>query len=174
MVAAPELITTPVTLDLEGHGVTPRRGVRRNVGTPALVTEAVRAGDGVLAEGGAVVVDTGARTGRSADDKFIVRETGSEDRIWWTKGNKPLEPARYERLRSKVASHLGERDLYVVDAFAGADPAHRLSLRVVTPSAYHALFAQIMFIPPTDAELATFTPQALVLHAPDVEADPTI
>jgi len=174
MVAAPGLITTPFTVDLAGHGISPTGGVRRNVGTPALVTEAVRTGDGLLADGGAVVVDTGKKTGRSADDKFIVREPGSEDRIWWTKGNKPLEPVSYEGLRAKVASHLGERDLYVVDAFAGADPAHRLSLRVVTPSAYHALFAQIMFISPSDEELATFSPQALVLHAPDVEADPAV
>ena len=148
------------------------RRVRRNVGLPVLVTETVRAGAGVLAEGGALVVDTGKKTGRSADDKFLVREPGSEARIWWGKVNKPLEPASFERLRAKVVSHLDGRDLYVVDAYAGADPAHRMALRVVTASAYHALFAQIMFILPEPEELAGFSPDALVLHAPEVEADP--
>src|SRR3954454_150652 len=107
MVAAPELITSPAAPDLAAHGINPGDRVRRNVGVAALVTEAVRAGDGVLADGGAVVVDTGKKTGRSADDKYIVREPGSEERIWWTKGNKALEPDSYERLRAKVAGHLG-------------------------------------------------------------------
>ena len=104
----------------------------------------------MLAEGGPLVVDTGKHTGPLADDKFVVREPGSEERIWWGKVNQPLEPESFERLREKVAAYLGARDLYVVDAFAGADPAHRLALRVVTPSAYHALFARTMFIPPSD------------------------
>jgi phosphoenolpyruvate carboxykinase (ATP) len=169
MVAAPALITVP---DLGVHGINSGGLVRRNVGVPVLVTDTVRAGAGVLAEGGALVVDTGEKTGRSADDKYVVREPGSEERIWWGKVNKPLEPGSFERLRAKVVSHLDGRDLYVVDAYAGADPAHRLSLRVVTPSAYHALFAQIMFIPTEPDELEGFTPDAVVLHAPEVEADP--
>ncbi len=169
MVAAPELITAA---DLAIHGVNAGGLVRRNAGVPVLVTATVRAGAGVLAEGGALVVDTGEKTGRSAEDKFVVREPGSEERIWWGKVNKPLEPDSFDRLRAKVVSHLDGRDLYVVDAYAGADPAHRMSLRVVTPSAYHALFAQIMFIPPEPDELEGFAPDALVLHAPEVEADP--
>ena len=76
------------------------------------------------------------------------------------------------RLREKVVAYLEARDLYVVDAFAGADPAHRLALRVVTESAWHALFAKTLFIEPTEEELAAYEPQALVLHAPAVEADP--
>src|SRR5262249_49819089 len=96
----------------------------------------------------------------------------SENRIWWGKVNRPLEPESFEGLREKVASYLGERDLYVVDAYAGADPAHRLALRVITPSAYHALFARTMFIVPEDAELDGFTPDATVMHAPALEADP--
>ena len=141
--------------------------------TPALDHRGRPRGRGVLAEGGPLVVDTGKHTGRSADDKFVVREPASEERIWWGKVNKPLEPGSYERLRAKVAAYLGERDLYVVDAFAGADPAHRIARpgrdaeRRTTRSSPGRCSSR-----PSDEELATFAPEALVLHAPGVEADP--
>ena len=160
------------SVDLGSSGIVATRTVRRNVAAPVLVTEAVRAGAGVLSEGGALVVDTGRHTGRSPDDKFVVREPGSEDRIWWSTGNRPLDPGRYEGLRAKVVSHLGTRDLYVVDAHAGADPAHRLAVRIVTPSAFHALFSGTMFIAPD--QLDHFAPDAVVLHAPELQADPEV
>jgi phosphoenolpyruvate carboxykinase (ATP) len=158
--------------DLSALGIDASGSVRRNLAVPVLVADAVRAGTGVLAEGGALVVDTGVHTGRSPDDKFVVREPSSEPRIAWGKVNRPLEPDSFERLRGKVASHLGERDLYVVDAYAGADPAHRLAVRVVTPSAFHALFARTMFSVAEPDELDAFVPDAVVLHAPALEADP--
>ena len=86
--------------------------------------------------------------------------------------NQPLTEAHFERLREKVVAHLDAQDLYVVDAFAGADEAHRVSVRVITDRPYHALFARTMFIEPTAEELEDFEPEALVLHAPAVEADP--
>jgi phosphoenolpyruvate carboxykinase (ATP) len=119
------------------------------------------------------VVDTGVHTGRSPKDKFAVREPESEDRIWWGPVNSELSLEHYEGLRAKVADYLGGLDtLYVVDAFAGADPQHRISVRVVTSMPYHALFSATMFITPTARELEDFNPQALVLHAPAFEADP--
>ncbi len=159
-------------VDLSVHGIDASGAVRRNVAAAALITEAVRRGDGVLAEGGPLVVETGNHTGRSPNDKFVVREPGTEERIWWGKVNQPLEPGSFERLRSKVAGYLGERDLYVVDAYAGADPAYRMAVRIVTPSPFHALFAGTMFIAPEEAELESFTPECVVLHAPALEADP--
>jgi phosphoenolpyruvate carboxykinase (ATP) len=144
----------------------------RNLTTPVLYMHALRREEGVLAQGGPLVVDTGKHTGRSPEDKFVVREAGSEDRIWWSKVNEPLAEENYEALREKVLAHLGGRDLYVVDAFAGADPAHRIRLRVITPVAYHALFARTMFITPTLDELRRFVPDAVVLHAPALEAVP--
>ncbi|MBV8395167.1 MAG: phosphoenolpyruvate carboxykinase (ATP) [Actinobacteria bacterium] len=146
--------------------------VFRNLSTSALYMHALRRGEGVLAEGGAIVVDTGEHTGRSPKDKFVVREPASEDRIWWGTVNQELDEEHYEGLRAKLLAHHAERDLYVVDAFAGADPAHRIALRVVTPYAYHALFARTMFITPTPEELRGFEPEAVVLHTPDLEADP--
>ncbi|HEX6702717.1 MAG TPA: phosphoenolpyruvate carboxykinase (ATP) [Gaiellaceae bacterium] len=159
-------------LDLAEHGINTSGRVLRNPTTARLYTHALAKGDGRLAEGGALAVDTGRHTGRSPKDKFVVREPGSEDRIWWGNVNQALEEEQFERLRDKVVSSYADRDLYVVDAFAGADPEHRIGVRVVTDHPYHALFAKTLFIEPTADELAEFEAQALVLHAPAVDADP--
>jgi phosphoenolpyruvate carboxykinase (ATP) len=162
--------TTPP--GLEEHGIDPSGRIYWNPTVSLLYTHALLAGSACLAEGGPLVVDTGRFTGRSPKDKFIVREPGSEDRIWWSDVNAAIDEDSFDVLRDKLASHLAERDIYVVDAFAGADPAHRLALRVVTESAWHALFAKTLFIDPTEEELDEHEPQALVLHAPSLEADP--
>jgi phosphoenolpyruvate carboxykinase (ATP) len=159
-------------VDLTAHGIRPTGHVVRNPTTSLLYEHAIARGDARIAEGGPLAVDTGAHTGRSPKDKFVVREPGSENRIWWD-GNAPFPEDGFERLREKVAAFLArEPSLYVVDAFAGADAAHRIAVRVITTHPYHALFAKTMFIDPTDEELADFEPQALVLHTPALEADP--
>ena len=143
-----------------------------NPATTLLYEHAIAHGEAHLAEGGPLAVDTGVHTGRSPQDKFIVREPASEERIWWD-GNKELGEDSFDRLRDKVTDFLAlQRELYVVDAFAGADPAHRIAVRVITTHPYHALFAKTMFIDPMPDELAAFRPKALVLHAPALEARP--
>jgi phosphoenolpyruvate carboxykinase (ATP) len=164
--------TTQPRTDLDAHGIDASRSVLWNPTTSVLYAHALDRGEGRIVEGGPLAVDTGEHTGRSPKDKFVVREPGSEDRIWWGDVNAELAEEHFERLRAKVTDHLGGRDLYVVDAFAGADPAHRIGVRVVTDRAYHALFARTMFIEPTPDELRQFEPDALVLHAPGLEADP--
>src|SRR5215216_1456908 len=163
---------TTTSSGLEGHGLDPEARVYWNPTTSLLYTHALVREEGRLAEGGPLVVDTGRHTGRSAKDKFFVREPKSEDRIDWGDVNQPISEGRFEGLREKLVDHLNERDLYVVNAFAGADPAHRLMVRVVTDSPWHALFAKTLFIDPSEDELRDFEPDALVLHAPAVEADP--
>jgi phosphoenolpyruvate carboxykinase (ATP) len=162
------------TVDLSEHGVAASGEVLRNPTTAVLYEHAVLRGDARIAEGGPFVVDTGAFTGRSPKDKFAVREPASEQRIWWKPGpNGDLSERHFEGLRGKVADFLaGQERLYVVDAFAGADPQHRISLRVVTYLPYHALFSTTMFIEPAEGDLDDFHPEALVLHAPGLEADP--
>jgi phosphoenolpyruvate carboxykinase (ATP) len=163
----------PGRVDLSGHGINASGRVYRNPTTALLYTHALQRGDGKLAEGGPLVVDTGRFTGRSPQDKFLVEEDSSQDRIWWGDVNQPLSEEHFDGLREKVAAHLASADvLYVVDAWAGADPAHRIGVRVVTAHPYHALFARTMFIDLAPGEQATFKPQALVLHTPDIEADP--
>src|SRR5436305_2995920 len=168
------MTTTPLrdSADLQAHGIAAAGAVHWNPSTSLLYTHALLRGDGRLAEGGPLVVDTGLHTGRSPNDKYLVREPGSEDRIWWGKVNQEIDEDHFEGLRDKVTSYLENQDLYVIDSFAGADPAHRLGVRVITYSPWHALFAKTLFIDPTEEELAGFEPDALVLHAPAVEADP--
>ncbi|HWX08531.1 MAG TPA: phosphoenolpyruvate carboxykinase (ATP) [Gaiellaceae bacterium] len=159
-------------VDLSAHGIKTTGRLIWDPTTSLLYEHAVARGDARIAEGGPLAVDTGVHTGRSPQDKFIVREPGSEDRIWWD-GNKEFPEDGYDRLRDKVTDFLGaEPSLYVVDAFAGADPAHRIAVRVITTHPYHALFAKTMFIDPTPKELRAFAPKALVLHAPALEANP--
>jgi phosphoenolpyruvate carboxykinase (ATP) len=161
------------SVDLSVHGLQPTGRVYRNPTTAMLYTHALARHEGVLAEGGPLVVDTGVHTGRSPKDKFIVREPASERRIWWGDVNRELAEDKFDGLRDKVVAYLEHRPvLYIVDAFAGADPAHRIGVRVITDRAYHALFAKTLFIDPIDDELDEFEADALVLHAPDLEADP--
>jgi len=157
---------------LEEHGLNPSGRIFRNPTTSLLCTHALRRGEATLAEGGPLVVDTGRHTGRSPKDRFVVREPGSEERIAWGDVNQPLDEASFEGLREKVVGHLDNGDLYVIDAFAGADPSHRLGVRVVTYSPWHALFAKTLFIEPSADELEEHRADALVLHAPAVHADP--
>src|ERR671913_748254 len=159
-------------VDLSEHGIEAGGTVHHNPTVALLYSHALERGDGTLAEGGSLVVDTGVHTGRSPNDKFVVRDPSTEDRIWWGKVNAELPENAFDGLRDKVTSFLSDQDLYVVDAFAGADPEHRLALRVITYSPWHALFAKTLFIDPTKKKVAEYEPEAVVLHAPAVEADP--
>jgi phosphoenolpyruvate carboxykinase (ATP) len=158
--------------ELAQHGISVRGDVYWHPTAAQLYEHALARGEARLAEGGALVVDTGVHTGRSPKDKFIVREPVSESRIWWGDVNAEIDAEHFERLRQKLALRLGEGDVYVVDAFAGADPAHRLAVRVISESPWHALFAKTLFIEPSDAELEEMEFQALVLHAPSMAAEP--
>ena len=159
-------------IDLGEHGIDAGGRVYVHPSTSVLYTHTLRRDEGRLAEGGPLVVDTGRHTGRSPKDKFLVREPGSEERVWWGTVNQELDEGQFDGLRDKVTSFLEHQDLYVVDSFAGADPAQRLGVRVITYSPWHALFAKTLFIEPTDEELEEFEPDALILHAPAVEAEP--
>ena len=156
----------------EAHGITAEGTVWWNLSSAALYEHALAAGDGSIAEGGPLVVSTGSHTGRSPKDKFIVREPGSEDRVWWGAINQPIDPANHASLGSRLREHLGQNDIYVIDAFAGADPKEQLSVRLYTESPWHALFAQTLFIVPPDDAIERHEPTALILHAPSFTADP--
>ena len=165
----------PGRVDLTDQGIDATGAVYRNPTTALLYTHALARGEGKLAEGGPLVVDTGLFTGRSPKDKFLVDEPSSTDRIWWGDVNQKLSEDHFEGLREKVASHLASSEaLYVVDAWAGADRAHRIGVRVITAHPYHALFARTMFIDLRPEEQLAFAPQAVVLHTPDLEADPAV
>jgi phosphoenolpyruvate carboxykinase (ATP) len=102
-----------------------------NLSVPALYEEALRRKEGVLAAGGPLCVLTGVHTGRSPNDKFFVREPGSESKIDWGKTNKPMEPAKFEGLLARMLAYAQRRDLFVRECYGGADPAHRIKVRVI-------------------------------------------
>ncbi|MGH7700540.1 MAG: phosphoenolpyruvate carboxykinase (ATP) [Gemmatimonadales bacterium] len=155
-------------------GLEPAGDVHWNLTTAELYEQAVRRGEGVIAEGGAFCAVTAPHTGRSPDDKFVVREPSAAEQVWWGKINQPLEPEAYERLFADVVRHLNGRDLYIRDLFVGSEPAYRQSVRFVTPGAWHTLFVHNMFLRPTPGDLAQFHPTFQVLHAPDFQADPAL
>ena len=161
------------TTSLETHGIT-GAAAHWNLGTPALYEAAVRRNEGRVAEGGALVCETGTHTGRSPNDKFVVREPSSERDVWWGTINRPFEPAQFDAVRTEMMAALGGRELFVQDCHAGADPEHRLRVRVITEHAWHSLFARTMFLPgapgvgPHEAG-----PEFTVIDAPSVRADPS-
>ncbi|MFQ6016650.1 MAG: phosphoenolpyruvate carboxykinase [Kiloniellaceae bacterium] len=154
------------------HGVSNFAAAHWNLAVPALYEHALRRGEGRLAPGGALVVRTGVHTGRSPKDRFIVDEPSTRDDIWWGNVNLAISEAHFAALHRKVLAHVEGRELFVQDVFAGADPEYRLALRVVSESAWHALFTRNMFIRPGRDALADFEPDFTVLHAPDQQADP--
>ncbi len=166
------IATVPNRRELAQHGLDVSGEIRWHPTTSQLYTDALLRGEARLAERGPLVVDTGEHTGRSPQDKFIVREPGSEDRIWWGEVNAEISEESFERLRDKLTDHLGAGDVYVVDAFAGADPEHRIGVRVITESPWHALFAKTLFIDPEPEELGEMDIDALVLHGPSLDAVP--
>src|SRR3989441_7835612 len=157
---------------LEALGLAPQRAVHWNLGPAALYEHAARRGEGLIAEGGAFCAVTSPHTGRSPNDKFIVRETGSEGDVWWGRVNQPMAIEQFERLHADVLRYLNGQELFVRDVFAGADPNHRTGIRFVTPNAWHALFVFNMFLRPTAPDLGAFAPAWQVLHAPEMLADP--
>ena len=160
--------------DLKGLSATGIEAARvhYNLAPAALLERAVARGEGLLSAEGAFVGNTQPHTGRSPDDKLVVREADSEAEIGWGKVNVPISPEHYEALKADVAQHLSEQELFVTDLFAGADPRHRLNVRAVSPNAWHSVFVHNMFIRPSADQLRDFEPGFTILHAPEFEATP--
>jgi phosphoenolpyruvate carboxykinase (ATP) len=151
--------------------VTEARSVTFNSGVPQLYEEALRRGEGQVAEGGALVVATGSQTGRSPDDKFIRRDEQSESLVWWD-NNKSISAENFAILRRDMLAHANGKHIYVQDLYGGADPAHRLSVRVVCEFAWHALFIRHLLIRPEAGDLGSFAPQLTIIDLPSFKADP--
>src|ERR671915_1942066 len=158
---------------LEAQGLQPGGEVHWNLAGPVLIEAAIRRGEGKLAEMGPFVAVTSPHTGRSPNDKFVVKEPVSEKDVDWGKVNQPFAEEKFDALLADVRAYLERRDqLFVQDLYCGADPRYRLSVRYVSPSAWHMAFVRNMFIRPEASELPTFDPNFTVLHAPELEADP--
>jgi phosphoenolpyruvate carboxykinase (ATP) len=158
---------------LAGQDLAPTGTVHWNLVAPELIQAAIRRDEGRLADMGPFVAVTSPHTGRSPNDKFVVKEPGSEADVDWGKVNQPISPEHFSLLLADVKAYLNTLpELFVQDLFCGADPAHRLSVRYVMPNAWHASFVRNMFIRPAQADLAAFAPNFTVYHAPEFQADP--
>ena len=159
---------------LAGTGVRVAAELHANLTAPALVAHSLRKGESRLSADGAVIALTGIHTGRSVGDKFVVDEPSTNNDVWWGKVNQRLPHEKYEVLKGRVQAYLQGRELFTQDLYAGADPANRIRVRLVTTGAWHALFARNMFIRPPAEELPGFVPDYVIIHAPYFEADPAI
>ena len=137
-----------------------------NLSVPVLYEYAVRRGEGMVAAGGAFVVRTGAFTGRTPRDKYIVEEASSKADIWWGDINKPVTEDKFESMYRRLAAYFQRREVFVQDLHGGADPDYRLKVRIVTDSAWHSMFVRNMFIRPRTDALHDFEPDFTILHAP--------
>ena len=158
------------TLDLERDGIRSRR-VHWNLSTAALYEEAVRRQEAAIAANGPLACRTGQHTGRSPNDKFIVREPSSEAQIDWGKVNRPMDPARFEALHADLLSSLTDKELFVQDCFAGADPKYRLPVRIINELAWHNLFARSLFLVGTNGA-GSHVPEFTVIAVPSFRATP--
>lgn len=132
----------------------------------------IKKGMGEETSSGALAVETGEFTGRSPQDRYLVKDDITRDKVWWGAVNIPFEPHKFDALYDKVIHYLNNRELYVRDCFACADPEYRLSLRVINEYPWSNMFAYNMFIRPTAAELREFDPEWTVINAPGFHADP--
>ena len=160
---------------LANHGLVHLDRVFWNLPAPALIEEATFRKEGQLAYGGPLVVNTGTWSARAAQDKYIVREDSTQDRIWWGEYNRPYDPDKFSALVSRVQAYLQDEELFVQDCFVGADPEYRMPIRVITEHAWHSLFARHLFIKPaTLEEYQGHVPEFTVLAVPSFRCDPRI
>ncbi len=145
--------------------------IKHNTGQVELIELAIRKAEGQFAACGALAVETGAHTGRSAQDKYVVRDAATEKAVWWD-NNKSMTPEQFDLLLSDFREHAKSRELFVQDLFAGADPAQRLNARIFVEFAWHALFIRHLLRRPEASELAGFNPQFTVVNLPSFRADP--
>ena len=159
--------------DLAAQGFNVQAKLNWNLPPAPLVELAVARGEGLLAKDGPFVVETGKHTGRSAQDKFIVRDAETENTVWWGKVNKPMSPEHFAALKADFLAHLGTKDeLFVQDLYGGSQPSHRVQVRVVTELAWHSMFIRTLLVRPELAALASFVPEFTIIDLPSFSADP--
>ncbi|MBD2842411.1 phosphoenolpyruvate carboxykinase [Erythrobacter rubeus] len=164
---------TPLAQSLTSQGIETRAEIHPNLGTPALVEASLAAEEGALSKHGALVVQTGAKTGRSAKDKFIVRDETTEDTVWWGKVNAAMTPEHFANLKADFMAAVADKEtLYVADLFGGSQPEHRVNVRVINELAWHNLFIRTLLVRPTADQLSDFAPEYTIIDLPSFEADP--
>ncbi|MDF0542316.1 phosphoenolpyruvate carboxykinase [Sphingobium sp. H39-3-25] len=158
---------------LADQGITTSAVQFWNLGTAPLVEASLANGEGILAKDGPLVVATGKHTGRSAKDKFIVKDAETENTVWWGSTNVPMTPEHFAALKEDFFKALGEKDkLYVADLYGGSQPEYRVKVRVINELAWHNLFIRTLLVRPDAAALADFAPEYTIIDLPSFQADP--
>ncbi|WP_084861922.1 phosphoenolpyruvate carboxykinase [Salibaculum halophilum] len=163
--------TVNPTMKLQDQGISGLGHVYYNLREQELVEAALHRGEGTLGRGGTFLTTTGEFTGRSPKDKHIVCTPATEHTIWWD-NNAPMEADAFDRLYDDMTAHMAGGDYFVEDLFGGADPAHRLDVRVVTELAWHGLFIRHLLRRPDTSELDGFSPDFTIINCPSFTADP--
>ena len=159
--------------DLAAQGLSVKAKLHWNLQPAPLVEFAIARGEGMLAKDGPLVVETGKHTGRSANDKFIVRDAETENTVWWGKTNKGMTPAHFAALKADFLAHLGTKDdLFVQDLYGGSQSTHRVQVRVITELAWHSMFIRTLLVRPELSALADFIPEFTIIDLPSFAADP--
>ncbi len=157
---------------LSAQGIETNARLDWNLGTSQLVEQAVCRGEGVLAKDGPLVVQTGKHTGRSAKDKFIVRDATTEGNVWWD-NNASISPEHFAALKADFLTAVADRpELFVADLYGGSQPEHRVRVRVINELAWHNLFIRTLLVRPEASELAGFEPEFTIIDLPSFRADP--
>ena len=158
-------------VDLSEHGLEPSGNVHWNMGPEELHQMAVELNEAKLTSDSVLLAVTGERTGRSPNDRFIVDEAGMAEQVWWGEVNRPTAPAVFDRLLVKVQEHLNSvENVFVKDAFCGADKDYRMPVRLVTEKAWHAAFMHNMFVRATEEEIPSHIPEFTILHVPEMKS----
>ena len=145
--------------------------IRKNWNEETHYEQALRSGEGEVAKGGALLVKTGKHTGRSAKDKFTVRDATTENTVWWD-NNAAMTPAHFDALWEDFRAHLAGKTLYTQDLFGGADLDHRAPVRIVNELAWHSLFIRHLLRIPTAEEYDSFAHEFTIINSPSFRADP--
>ena len=160
---------------LKNLGITNLRAAYWNLPAEALYEEIVFRNEGQISHQGPIVVNTGKHTARAANDKFIIREPGSAEHVWWGEYNRPYDADKFEELFTRLQGFLQGRDLFIQDCFGGADPNYTLPIRIITEYAWQSLFARNMFIlPETNEDYRRHVPQFTVISVPSFQSYPSI
>ncbi|MEG1971824.1 MAG: phosphoenolpyruvate carboxykinase (ATP), partial [Oscillospiraceae bacterium] len=162
------------TLGLEKYGFVNPRKIMRNLTPSHLVEEAIKRGEGELTDTGALLIKTGKYTGRSPKDKFIVDTPTIHDEIAWGSVNVPITQEKFNNIYKKMVAYLQNRDLFVFDGFAGADPKYSQAFRVINEDAAHNLFIHQLLIRPTEEQLKNFKEDYTIICAPGFKCIPEV
>ncbi len=167
-----EIGLKPTQNGLDKVGITEVSKAYWNLTPAELIEHALQRGEGSLTDTGALMADTGKFTGRSPKDRFIVKDAKTENTVWWGPVNFPISEEHFDQIHQKMIAHLKDKEVFVRDAYAGADKTYRLNLRVINTNAWHNLFCYNMFLRPERYKLESFDPNFTIIHIPEFEADP--